>query len=210
MANRTQFIVRDDLVRKKWLNLERLAAGSGADPANVEAQRAFLDQLFLGCNGITVTHPVTAIFRGSSEWAFSDFELYCEINDERRPFLEALNVHASEEAFVEAVYITMHLRTRFLPWHAVYGGDYAFLFNEEGVWTHGAAIRRGELEEIKRKVDRPFGIRVSKRTERYYISCLTAYSSGKIIDRVIRLEGGRIMELSPPDVLCPPRINLIY
>jgi len=206
MENRTQFVIEPGAVRRKWQELEESVTSVIAiDSAAREEQRFPLAPLFCRLSGTSVA-PAGGLFascRGNYRCA-----LYVDDGVKRHPFLEALKVEPSVHGFVEAVYLALHLPVRFLSWRATCGRDYALLIDEKVDWTYYPQGRA--LRDVMERVERPVGIRVCNRRDRYYVSCLMAYTSGWIVDRVVRIAAGSVSVLPAPDVVWEPPIKMIY
>ena len=214
MADRTQFIMDAAMVRPKWQYLERIT-DAYLQPllGDNRVEVLSLNRLFEEFAAISVVSPMSVIAAYSGYRCDGRLDLYPDVDGERRYYLEAFRVDSSLDAATESIYVALHILTKYAVWHGRYGRDYTMLVNPDlpNHWPISCAARyeEGLATFYRDKIDRPFGIRVSRRKNRYYVSCLSLYFNGAILDWTVRLEAGSIVRLQP-EIVFPAQCHVVY
>lgn len=206
MADRTQFIVGTSMVRQKWQLLEEI---TDAYLENiVECRVLSLNLLFDQYYDISVISPLSVMAKYAGSSRDGCIELYAEGKGEKQHFLNGLSVGSSLEGIIEIAYVAWHIYTKHAHWHGRYGRAYTMLVDHKQLTDRNIDCRVKHEHDMamyyKDIIERPLGIRVSKRNGRHYLSCLSLYYDGDIVDKTVRLESGRVINIQPEIVFEAP------
>ncbi|MBJ6799723.1 hypothetical protein [Geomonas propionica] len=214
MPDRTQFLISRSLLASKWRSLEEATNAFIPPGCGITHTPVFsLNPLIESFEGVSVlpSLEITASFVGGLLDGHLRFRTVVEGKEE--DMLSALQVTPTMAGFIEAIYLTYHLRTKCAFWHGFYGRNYTLLPNYfllRRLQSPSYDPQEFGLQYFKGKVDRPVGIRVAKRQGKYYVSCMAIYAFGNIVDMTVRVADERITALWPPETIYNSGARVMY
>ena len=212
MANRTQFVIDRDMVERKWETLDAIVDAFLDDAISTHDESAFpVNRMFDQFSGVSVAPglvPMAAYQGGPNSY----LRFYAGEEGQKHHFLTALKIDSSLDGFVEAVYTVFVLPAKRAQWHGLYGRDYELIL-DPGQFTKppkrisfGGKFQWLADNYYSGNLNRPLGIRVSKRRDRYYVSCMAVCPTGSVIDLTVRIDRGDVIFIQPEKLFISGRM----
>ena len=219
MENKTEFCVVREVIDAKWKQLEHLTGSFIKDQKASSSDRS--------CNGTNIEFTLGSLFERYESISpvrfanivgiyvadefFDGFNVKAEVDGLRSDYLEGLQVDRNTiDSMIESFYVAFQLcRSEFMLDYQQYTRRFLFSTRplidsfEKAGYDHCFPWHYARDLYYSGKMPRPLGIRVSKRRDRFYVSCMALHSSGIITDKTVRIDNGRLLRL-PNDTLFKP------